>query len=116
MNKESKISKEVLSAYPNEIDSRNPKFIKFDNKYVSSLIVIGYNKEMEETFLDRILSQDINLQLSIFYEKQNHYPLKRPVDRRLHDRARRKRRHHGHGAGCLRQGDWRGGLFSQKCA
>ena len=71
MNNENKISEEILPVYPNEIDTRNPKFIKFDEKYVSSLIVIGYNKEMEETFLDRILSQDINLQLSIFYEKQN---------------------------------------------
>lgn len=61
----------ILSVLPNEIDTTNPMFIKLDDKYVGSLIVINYNKEMEEIFLEKILSQEIDLQISIYYEKKN---------------------------------------------
>lgn len=71
MNAFCEVDKEVYNVCPKKIDSRNPRFIKFDDRYVSSLMIINYNKEMEETFLDRVLSLDVDLQLSIFYEKQN---------------------------------------------
>ena len=71
MKKLSEIDREILSLYPNKIDTKNPNFLSIDNKFVSSIMVTNYNKEMEETFLDRILSLEINLDLSMFYEKQN---------------------------------------------
>ncbi len=71
MKKLSEIDGEILSLYPNKIDTKNPNFLSIDNKFVGSIMVINYNKEMEETFLDRILSLEINLDLSMFYEKQN---------------------------------------------
>lgn len=65
------IDNNVYEIYPSYFDTRNPNYMIFDNKYVSGLIVINYNKEMEKTFLEKLLSLEIDLQLSVFYEKQN---------------------------------------------
>lgn len=59
--------------FPTCIDFRNPKHIEIDGKYISSLIVVDYSREMEECFLNKIISADIDLQISMFYEKQNSY-------------------------------------------
>ena len=72
------ISKEYLKAkdkfeniYPTYLDTRNPKFLLIDNMYVSALLVVNYNQEMEGGFLDKLLSLGIDMQVSIYYEKQN---------------------------------------------
>lgn len=59
--------------FPTIIDLKNPKLIEIDGKNITSLIVTNYSREMEGTFLDRILSLDIDSQISMFYEKQNTY-------------------------------------------
>ena len=65
-------SKEKLEdIYPLYLDVTNPKFLLIDNMYVSSFLVVNYNKEMDGGFLDKILSQSVDLTLSMFYEKQN---------------------------------------------
>ena len=55
--------------FPTCIDFRNPKHIEIDGKYIASLIIVDYSREMEECFLNRIISLDIDLQISMFYEK-----------------------------------------------
>ena len=57
--------------YPRKFDNTNPNFLKINDKYVSNLIVIDYDKEMEGIFLDKIISLEIDLQISMFYEKQS---------------------------------------------
>lgn len=57
--------------YLRKFDNTNPNFLKINDKYVSNLIVIDYDKEMEGVFLDKIISLEIDLQISIFYEKQS---------------------------------------------
>lgn len=64
---------ELDEIFPTCIDFRNPKYIEIDGKYISSLIVVDYSREMEECFLNKIISTDIDLQISMFYEKQNSY-------------------------------------------
>lgn len=59
--------------FPTYIDFKNPKYVDVDGKYISSLIVVDYSREMEGCFLDKIVSTDIDLQISMFYEKQNAY-------------------------------------------
>lgn len=59
--------------FPTCIDFRNPKYIEMDGKYMCSLIVVDYSREMEGCFLSKIISTDIDLQISMFYEKQNAY-------------------------------------------
>lgn len=56
---------------PSSIDTRNPKYIFIDNMYISSLLVVNYNRQQEAGWLDPILSLDINADVSMFYEKQN---------------------------------------------
>ena len=60
----------ICSSY---MDLSNPKYIIIDDLYFSSLIVINYSHEMEPLFLDRILSLDVNANLSMYYLKQNTY-------------------------------------------
>lgn len=56
---------------PSFVDTKNPKFVVVDEKYVASLIVIDYAREMEAAFLERLTSLDVDVQISIFYEKKN---------------------------------------------
>lgn len=57
--------------YPSYFDTTNFKYLMIDNMYVSSLLVVNYNNEMEGGFLDKLLSLGIDMQISIYYEKQN---------------------------------------------
>ena len=60
----------ICSSY---IDFKNPKYVDIDGIYYSSLLVINYAREMDALFLNKILSLDIDIQISIFYEKKNSY-------------------------------------------
>ncbi len=68
--KDKDIESEIINSYPVYFDVRNFNYIKSDNKYIGNLIVINYEKEMEETFLERILSLEVDLQMSIYMERQ----------------------------------------------
>ena len=59
--------------YPSYIDTSNPKFIVIDDYYISTLLITDYNKEMTEVFLEKCIALDLNLQISMFYEKKNSY-------------------------------------------
>lgn len=56
---------------PSAVDTRNPGFIVIDDMYISSLIVVNYNRQQEAGWLDPLLSIDINADISMFYEKLN---------------------------------------------
>lgn len=60
----------ICSSY---LDFNNPKFIDIDGIYYASLLVINYAHEMEALFLNKILSLDIDTQVTLFYEKKNTY-------------------------------------------
>lgn len=66
---------EVNDISPSYVDTSNPKYISIDNYFVSSLLITNYNNEMTETFLDKCISLDLNLQVSMFYEKKNSYEI-----------------------------------------
>lgn len=67
----SKKKDSIETLYPTYLDTTNPKFLLLDNMYVSSFLVVNYNKEMEGGFLDKLLFLGIDMQISIYYEKQN---------------------------------------------
>ncbi|MBR3887562.1 MAG: ATP-binding protein [Clostridia bacterium] len=60
---------EILKIYPFYFEDTNPNFLKINNRYIGTLIVNDYAKEMQEAFLNKILMQDINLTCSMFYER-----------------------------------------------
>lgn len=60
----------LYQIYPQKFDNTNPKYLKIDNKFVGNIVVTDYSREIQGLFLDRITSLEIDLQISIYYEKQ----------------------------------------------
>ena len=60
---------------PSYINISNPKYIEIDNVYYSTLLIINYNREYEELILKNLIDSNINLNISIIYEKQNPYKI-----------------------------------------
>lgn len=58
---------------PSYINLSNPKYIEIDNIFYSTLLVINYNREYEDLILKNIIDSNLNVNISIFYEKQNIY-------------------------------------------
>ena len=63
--------KDYLS--PSYINLSNPKYIEIDNLFYSNLIITNYYHEQNDLLLKTILDSNININISIFYEKQNPY-------------------------------------------
>ena len=52
---------------------QNPKYIEIDNLYYSSLLVVNYYREQTDLILKNLIETNINMNISIFYEKQDSY-------------------------------------------
>ena len=65
--------KDFLS--PSYINLSNPKYIEIDNLFYSNLIITNYYHEQTDLLLKTILDSNINMNISIFYEKQNPYKI-----------------------------------------
>ena len=62
---------------PSYINTENPKYLEIDNTYYSGLIVVNYAREHNEIILKSLIDLDIDMNISIFYEKQNAYKILR---------------------------------------
>ena len=51
----------------------NPKYIEIDNLYYGGLIVTNYYREQTDLLLKNLIETNINMNISIFYEKQDSY-------------------------------------------
>ena len=60
---------------PAYINLNNPKYIEIDNIYYSGIIIINYYREYNNLILKRILDSNLNMNISIFYEKQDPYKI-----------------------------------------
>lgn len=60
----------ICSSY---IDFNNPKYVDIDGMCYASILVINYSREMEKLFLNKILSLNINTQISMYYDKKDSY-------------------------------------------
>ena len=61
------------SISPVYINMQNPKYFEVDNLYYSSLIVVNYYREQTDLLLKNLIETNINMNISIFYEKQDSY-------------------------------------------
>ena len=52
---------------------QNPKFIEIDNLYYAGIIIVDYYREQTDIILKNIIESNINVNISIFYERQNSY-------------------------------------------
>ncbi len=58
---------------PSYISLSNPKYIEIDNVYFSSILIINYYREQNELILKSLIDTNIDINISIFYEKQDNY-------------------------------------------
>ena len=65
-----KINDEIAPSY---INIKNPKYLEIDNLFFSGLIVVNYYREQNDILLKTLLDTNINMNISIFYEKQDQY-------------------------------------------
>lgn len=63
--------KDYLS--PSYINLSNPKLIEIDEMYYSTLIAVNYYREQEDLILKNLIDTNINMNISVFYEKQDSY-------------------------------------------
>jgi len=64
---------------PAYINTKNPKWIEIDNLFYSGLIVVNYNREFQDIILKNLIENNINLNISLFYEKQDKYKIIRDL-------------------------------------
>ena len=58
---------------PAYINETNPKYIEIDGIYYAGLICVDYYREYKEIILKNIISNNSNMNISIFYEKKDKY-------------------------------------------
>jgi conjugal transfer ATP-binding protein TraC len=58
---------------PSYINLSNPKYIEIDEMFYSCLIAVNYYREQEDLILRSLIDTNINMNISIFYEKQDTY-------------------------------------------
>ena len=58
---------------PSYVNLLNPKFIEIDNNYYSSILLTNYFREQKDLILKSIIDTNIDMNISIFYEKQDTY-------------------------------------------
>ena len=54
---------------------QNPKYLEIDNLYYSGLIVVNYYREQSDILLKSLIETNINMNISIFYEKQDSFKI-----------------------------------------
>ena len=58
---------------PSYINLLNPKYIEIDNNYYSSLLIINYFREQSDLILKSLIDTNLDINISIFYERQDTY-------------------------------------------
>ena len=58
---------------PSYINLKNPKYIEIDNCYYSGIIIVNYYREYNQLIFKKLIDTNINMNISIFYEKQDTY-------------------------------------------
>ena len=58
---------------PAYINMQNPKYFEIDNLYYAGLIIVNYYREQNDIILKNLIETNINMNISIFYEKQDSY-------------------------------------------
>ena len=54
---------------------QNSKYIEIDNLYYSGLIIVNYFREQTDIILKSLIESNLNINISIFYEKQDSYKI-----------------------------------------
>lgn len=71
--------KDIDYISPSYIDKKNPKYFEIDGIKYSGLLVINYNREHSELILKNLIDINININISIFYEKKDNFKVIREL-------------------------------------
>ena len=63
--------REIDKISPTYINLNNPKYIEIDEIYYSGIIINNYNREYENIILKDLINSNLNINISIFYEKKD---------------------------------------------
>ena len=58
---------------PSYINMQNPKYLEIDDLFYAGLIVVNYYREQTDILLKSLIETNINMNISIFYEKQDSF-------------------------------------------
>jgi type IV secretory pathway VirB4 component len=58
---------------PSYLNLNNPKYVEIDGMFYSTLIVVNYYREQTDLILKNLIETNIDMNISIFYEKQDTY-------------------------------------------
>lgn len=58
---------------------QNPKYIEIDDIYYSSLLIVNYYREQTDLLLKNLIDTNINVNISMFYEKKDSYKIIREL-------------------------------------
>ncbi len=58
---------------PGYINNKNPKYLEIDGKYYGGILVIDYYREYNEILFKNLINTNVNMNISVFYEKQDTY-------------------------------------------
>ena len=61
--------------YPSYINMQNPKYIEIDNLFYAGLIAVDYYREQTDLILKNLIETNIDMNISMFYEKQDPYKM-----------------------------------------
>ena len=58
---------------PGYINLSNPKYLDIDGVLFCGIMVVDYNREYTDIILKNLINSNVDMNISIFYEKQNSY-------------------------------------------
>ena len=65
------VIKENDEISPTYINLNNPKYIEINETYYSGIIISNYNREYENIILKDLINSNLNINISMFYEKKD---------------------------------------------
>ena len=71
--------KDIDIISPSYINLQNPKMIEIDEVYYSSLLIINYYREQTDLLLKNLIDTNVNMNISMFYEKKDSYKIIREL-------------------------------------
>lgn len=58
---------------PSFMNFTNPQFVEIDGKFYAGLLIVDYYREYSEIVFRNLINSNVNVNISIFYEKQDAY-------------------------------------------